>query len=219
MHPSVIKPKHLRQALNSVVVKLSTKQLPLEVTLDNIPIFEKLIKISCYTVDRQITYILQIPIVHTFQFDYYHLYSIPTFHKGLFKVVIPSGKYLVQNELYFAFAGDACTETVAKQYVCKELDLRRIKESNPCEVQLLEQKTPTTCQEIEAVITEPVMKKLHDFGQWILLIPNETTITLSCQEDQETVKVLGSYLAEIPVGCTLELNQEPISIESQPIIF
>ncbi|CAH2018606.1 unnamed protein product, partial [Acanthoscelides obtectus] len=139
--------------------------------------------------------------------------------EGLFKVVIPSGKYLVKNELYFAFAGDACTETVTKQYVCKELDLRRIKESNPCEVQLLVQKTPTTCREVEAVITEPVMKKLHDFGQWILLISNETTITLSCQEGQETVKVLGSYLAEIPVGCTLELNQEPISIGSQPIIF
>ncbi|CAH2019428.1 unnamed protein product, partial [Acanthoscelides obtectus] len=145
---------------------------------------------------------------------------IDNFNKtGLFKVVIPSGKYLVKNELYFAFAGDACTETVTKQYVCKELDLRRIKESNPCEVQLLVQKTPTTCREVEAVITEPVMKKLHDFGQWILLISNETTITLSCQEGQETVKVLGSYLAEIPVGCTLELNQEPISIGSQPIIF
>ncbi|CAH2001192.1 unnamed protein product [Acanthoscelides obtectus] len=105
------------------------------------------------------------PIVRTFQFDYYHLYSIPTFHKRLFKFFIPSGKYLVKNELYFVFAGHACTETVAKQYVCKELDLRRIKESNPCEVQLLKQKTPTTCREVEAVITEPVMKKLHDFGQ------------------------------------------------------
>ncbi|CAH1990336.1 unnamed protein product [Acanthoscelides obtectus] len=69
------------------------------------------------------------------------------------------------------------------------------------------------------------MKKLHDFGQWILLIPNETTITLSCQEDQEAVKVLESHLAEILVGCTLELNQvlianqEPLSIGSQPIIF
>ncbi|CAH2008060.1 unnamed protein product [Acanthoscelides obtectus] len=122
------------------------------------------------------------------------------------KYVIPSGKYLVKNELYFAFAEDAWAETVAKQYVCKELDLRRIRESNPCKVQVLEHKTPTTCREVEAVITGPVMKKLHDFGQWILLIPNETTMTLSCQEGQETVKVLGSYLAEIPVGCTLELN-------------
>nr|CAH7724090.1 unnamed protein product [Callosobruchus chinensis]CAH7729551.1 unnamed protein product [Callosobruchus chinensis]CAH7730414.1 unnamed protein product [Callosobruchus chinensis] len=70
-----------------------------------------------------------------------------------------------------------------------------------------------------------MMKRLNDSRQWILLIPTETTITLSCEKGEEVIRVLGSYLAEIPVGCTLQLNedlitnQEPISIGNQPILF
>nr|CAH7762632.1 unnamed protein product [Callosobruchus chinensis] len=58
MHPSVpsiIKPLDLLQVLNLIVKKLSTSQLPIEVTLENIPIFEKLIRISCYTVQKKVT--------------------------------------------------------------------------------------------------------------------------------------------------------------------
>nr|CAH7720095.1 unnamed protein product [Callosobruchus chinensis] len=70
-----------------------------------------------------------------------------------------------------------------------------------------------------------MMERLNDSRQWILLIPVETTITLSCEKGEEVIKVLGSYLAEIPVGCTLQLNedlitnQEPVSIGNQPILF
>nr|CAI5841908.1 unnamed protein product [Callosobruchus analis] len=42
--------------------------------------------------------------------------------------------------------------------------------------------SPTTCQEVDAVITEPMMKRLHGSRQWILLIPTETTITLRCEK-------------------------------------
>nr|CAH7743082.1 unnamed protein product [Callosobruchus chinensis] len=98
MHPSIIKPSYLIKALNSMAPKPLAGQLPIEVTLDNIPVFEKLIKISCYTVHRKVIYILHVPIVYPSQFEYYHLYSIPIFHKSQFKVVIPSGKYLVKNE-------------------------------------------------------------------------------------------------------------------------
>nr|CAI5835495.1 unnamed protein product [Callosobruchus analis] len=209
MHPSIIKPSYLMKALNSIAPKSLAGKLPIEVTLDNSSIFEKLIKISCYTVHRKVVYILHVPIVYRSQFDYYHLYAIPIFHKSQFKAVIPSGKYLVKNELH----------------ICNEIDLRRIEKTNPCEVQLLESRSPTTCQEVDAVITEPMMKRLHDSRQWILLIPTETTITLRCEKGQEMTRVLRSYLVEIPTGCTLQLNedwitnQEPVSIENQPILF
>nr|CAI5820040.1 unnamed protein product [Callosobruchus analis] len=225
MHPSIIKLSYLMKALNSIAPKSLAGKLPIEVTLDNISIFEKLIKISCYTVHRKVVYILHVPIVYPSQFDYYHLYAIPIFHKSQFKAVIPSGKYLVKNELHYAFAGDKCTEMVPKLYICNEMDLRRIEKTNPCEVQILESRSPTSCQEVDAVITEPMMKRLHDSRQWILLIPTETTITLRCEKGQEVTRVLGSYLVEIPTGCTLQLNedwitnQEPVSIGNQPILF
>nr|CAI5840650.1 unnamed protein product [Callosobruchus analis] len=105
------------------------------------------------------------------------------------------------------------------------MNLRRIEKTNPCKVQLLESWSPTTCQEVDAIITEPMMKRLHDSVQWMLLIPTESTITLSCEKGQEVIRVLGSYLVEIPTGCTLQLNeewmtnQEPVSIGNQPILF
>nr|CAH7757828.1 unnamed protein product [Callosobruchus chinensis] len=225
MQPSIIKPSYLIKALNSIAPKPLAGQLPIEVTLDNIPVFEKLLKISCYTLHRKVIYILHVPIVYASHFEYYHLYSIPIFHKSQFKLVIPSGKYLVKNELHYAFARDKCTEMVPKHYICNEMDLRRIEKTNPCEVQLLESKSPTTCQGVDAVITEPMMKRLNDSRQWILLIPVETAITLSCERGEEVIRVLGSYLAEIPVACTLQLNedlitdQEPVSIRNQPILF
>nr|CAI5837370.1 unnamed protein product [Callosobruchus analis] len=116
---------------------------------------------------------------------------------------------------------------VPKLYIRNEMNLRRIEKTNLCEVQLLESSSPTTttCQEVDAVITEPMMKRLHDSRQWILLTPTETTITLRCEKGQEVTRVLGSYLVEIPTVCTLQLNedwitnQEPVSIGSQPILF
>nr|CAH7729295.1 unnamed protein product [Callosobruchus chinensis] len=153
MQTSIIKPSYLIKALNSIAPKPLAGQLPIEVTLDKIPVFGKFIQISCYTLHRKVIYILHVPIVYPSQFD------------------------------------------------------------------------PTACQEVDAVITEPMMKRLNDSRQWILLIPTETTITLSCEKGEEVIRVLGSYLAEIPVGCTLQLNedlitnQEPISIENQPILF
>nr|CAI5842191.1 unnamed protein product [Callosobruchus analis] len=89
----------------------------------------------------------------------------------------------------------------------------------------IKSRSPTTCQEVDAVITEPMTKRLHDSRQWILLTPTETTITLRCEKGQEVTRVLGSYLVEIPTGCTLQLNedsitnQEPVSIGNQPVLF
>nr|CAI5829477.1 unnamed protein product [Callosobruchus analis] len=192
-----------------------------QVTHNQLVLENKIKKLSsCYTVHRKVVYILHVPIVYSSQFDYYHLYAIPIFHKSH-----PLRKISYKNELHYAFARDKCTEIVPKLYICNEMDLRRIEKTNPCEVQLLESRSPTTCQEVDAVITEPMMKSLHDSRQWILLITTETTITLSCKKGQEVTRVLGSYLVEIPTGCTLQLNedwitnQEPVSIGNQPILF
>nr|CAH7729552.1 unnamed protein product [Callosobruchus chinensis] len=73
MQPSIIKPSYLIKALNSIAPKPLAGQLPIEVTLDKIPVFEKFIQISCYTLHRKVIYILHVPIVYPSQFEYYHL--------------------------------------------------------------------------------------------------------------------------------------------------
>lgn len=64
MHPSIIKTKDLFNELKRLRKQIKKNQFPFELTLDNILLFEKIIKIDGYILNNKITYILYIPITY-----------------------------------------------------------------------------------------------------------------------------------------------------------
>lgn len=225
MHPSIIKTFDLFNELLKLRKNIKPEQLPFEITLENTLLIEKLIEIDCYIHNNKITYLLHLPIMYPQTFNYYHLYPIPVLSQSQFKVIIPINKYLLKNELYYTYQSDACTKISPLYYGCKKLNIQEIKESSPCEIQLLNLKNTSTCRQIQVQITKPIIKQLEESTQWFGIFPQKETITLSCHRQEEVQKLVGTYLINIPNGCQITtseekiINNEQIITQNQPIIF
>ncbi|XP_074035629.1 uncharacterized protein [Leptinotarsa decemlineata] len=131
MHSSVMKTNELKRELESLEIKFKKNQLPIEISLENIPLIEKLIKIDCYILNNKITYILHVPITYSSELNLYHLYSTPIYTGGQFKAIVPRNKYLLKNELYYAFMSDACMKIRPQLYICEQADLFEAKKHQP----------------------------------------------------------------------------------------
>lgn len=103
MHPSIIKTNDLFKELLNLQKTIKTKQLPFEISLENTLIYQTFIKVECFILNNKITYLLKIPIMYAYTFNYYHLYAIPIFNKGQFKSIVPRNKFVIENKFYYTF--------------------------------------------------------------------------------------------------------------------
>ncbi|XP_074026075.1 uncharacterized protein [Leptinotarsa decemlineata] len=225
MHPSIMKTKDLLREITDVQNRLKKNQIPVEIRLENIMVIEKLIKVDCYLLNNKITYILRIPITHPIELNLHHLYSIHIPNESHFKAIIPENKYLLKNELYYSFMGDPCMKVLPLFYICDPVELLEIGAKNPCEIQLMNIEDHAICQKMRLEINQPIFKRLEESNQWIGLLPTEETVRLKCHQQEEAIKVKGSYLVDIPNTCQISTNQEviinyqQIDTQSQPILF
>nr|CAH7758351.1 unnamed protein product [Callosobruchus chinensis] len=118
LHPSIIHTADLFNELKGLENKIGKDHLPLPITLETIPLYEKLIRIHSYSHKNKITYILKIPITYSFRLNLYHLIPIPVLSDGQFRVIIPQTNYLLKNELYFAFLNNSCVEITPGTHIC-----------------------------------------------------------------------------------------------------
>lgn len=228
MHPSIITNKELYIELRNLQEKLGESQLALQVTTNNTLLFEKIINLECFIFNNRITHILHVPIVHTPSFNYYHLYSVPTYARSLFKVVIPQGKFLSINQLHYAYYEEGCQKIMPDLHLCPRKELQTIQEDAPCEIKLLNHnKDASTCRQTEVKIIEPVLNQLDRTNQWILICPKKETIQMFCPEVQdERRKLIGTFLCKIPPGCRMVVKTQTATNEvkvmkptSEPVLF
>lgn len=225
MHPSIIKTNDLFNQLQNLQKQVKPEQLPFEISLHNTLIYQNFIRVQCFILNNRITYLLKIPIMHPYTFNYYHLYAIPIFDKGQFKTIVPRNKFLIENKLYYTFQRNPCQEATRQHYICDDLDLQELKEDNPCEIQLLHLKNASTCLPVQVKLTNTLLKQVDRSNQYIGLFPNKDKIQLSCNQQEEILIVSGSYLIEIPIGCkvitekVVVVNEQQETNNDQPILF
>lgn len=210
MHPSIITVIDLFRSLKQLTKQVNVNQLPMELTLENTLFFEKLIEVECYISNNRVTYLIHIPITYPYQFEYFHLYSIPILSKNRLKTVISKDKYLIKNEMYFGFKNQPCKRMFPQLYICKKLNLEQFTEESPCELQLLNGKRANNCRETEIKIAELIVKQLDNTNQWIWVIPIPQFLKLECNYQDETIRMHGTYLSEIPMGCKISFNNRTI---------
>ena len=226
MHPSIIKTADLFYELKRLQSYLNKDQFPVEVTLENMHLFLKLIKINSFILNNKITYILHVPITYFENFKYYHLFSIPIFFESQFKAIIPRNKFLAKNELHYAFLSNPCDEILPQRFICPKEDIKEVKEDNPCEIQLLDVKNTSACQKTQIKISRSLIRRLGDSNQWIALLPKQEILKLKCAKQEEIRKpIAGTYLIDLPIGCQISISQETIINEkqstklNQPVLF
>ncbi|KAJ8979906.1 hypothetical protein NQ317_004900 [Molorchus minor] len=217
MHPSIIKTVDFYNELLKLQKLIKPEQLPLDLTLENTLLIEELVEIKCYISNNKITYLLHLPIMYAQTFEYYHLYSIPVLSQSQFKTIIPKDKFLLKNELYYAYESNICTGIMPSYYVCKKLNLKATGDENPCEIQLLQMKNKTTCQQIQVVISNPQFRVLDETAQWIGIFPQKEVVNLKCRRQEEILKLYGTFIIDIPTGCQISTPNKVLGSEQQTI--
>lgn len=226
LHPSIIRTTDFYNELLKLQKRVKSDQFPLDVTLQNVLLIEKLATVNCFIFNNKITYLIHIPIVYPQSFEYFHLYSIPVMSKHQFKTIISNQKYLLKNELYYAYERNSCKKIKPQYYICDKLSLHEIDQTSPCEIQLINMKPiNNSCRQTTLKLKKSIIQQLEKSDTWIGIFPKEEIIKLKCERQEEIMKVLGTFMVNIPLGCQIIANQEIIKNEEQevnnhqPILF
>nr|CAH7719716.1 unnamed protein product [Callosobruchus chinensis]CAH7753509.1 unnamed protein product [Callosobruchus chinensis] len=223
LHPSIIHTADLFNELKGLENKIGKDHLPLPITLETIPLYEKLIRIHSYSHKNKITYILKIPITYSFRLNLYHLIPIPVLSDGQFRVIIPQTNYLLKNELYFAFLNNSCVEITPGTHICENANLQPIAREqhgdDPCEIQLFHATNVTKCSRTVITVTQPICERIEQTKQWIFVHPKEDVIKAECFDQKQIIKLIGTYLVNIPISCHIETNGNIIKNDLDPVVI
>ena len=227
IHPSIIKTKDLYFELKKIEQQIGAEHMPMNVTLENTLTFEKLLSLESFVLNNKIIHILNIPIMYSPNFEYFHLYSVPIYRQGRFKVILPRSKYLLKNKLHYAYLEEGCHKTLPNLYTCEREQPKDVQEDNPCIVKLLNsERNTSTCEQTEVKISQVLIDRLENTNQWILVLPKKEIVELRCHNQKEVLNIMGTYLCEVPIGCHLITKSElifndhnQINSNKKPILF
>lgn len=207
-HPSIMESEDLLGELKKLENLKVKPRLPYEVNSHSIQWYEKIANVKCYYKNKQIIFIVEIPIVDSLPYNYYHLFSFPSKKSSEYQVIIPSNKYLSINEKYFSLSNSRCKEVYSNEFLCEAQYTNEISSSSPCEVQLLRYTNQyEKCEFHNVQISREKIQKVSE-DKWIAIFPNETIINTKCGKNRETSSLQGSYILHIPEGCQLRIKRK-----------
>lgn len=205
-HNSIVQSDELFKEINSVSQYLKNSKLPFKPELINLILFEKTINIKSYSDANKIIFILEIPIVENDSYNLYHLYPFPVKNNNSLNVIIPNAKYLIFNEQNYAFLDNKCEEVTPSEFICKDSNIVKISQNNPCEIELLKyNKFISNCHLTPVEILENKVQKIEQ-NKWIVICPKQTIAIQYCQSNSENIPLLGSYIIELNSDCEIKIN-------------
>lgn len=205
-HNSIIEPVDLLSEILSVTNQLNENKFPFVPNLENILLFEKIIEIKSYSKGNQIVFILEIPVVESDNYNYYHLYSLPTPFSKSFKAIVPPSKYLLLNEHSYAFTDARCQEVIFEEFLCQEINPAKIKDNVPCEIQMLKYaQNISNCQQMPIELMETRIQKTEK-NQWIVITPRTAVALQICGRNKDNIPLNGTYLLELNNQCEVQIN-------------
>lgn len=209
LHNSILEPKDLLTEIIFINKHLNKNGFPFEPTLENIILFEKVIQIKSYTKGNQIVFLLEIPVVETESFHYYHLYSLPIRNQNSFQTIIPNSKFLIKNEHSYALFDTTCKEIIPEEFICQDVHKSTMNENAPCEIQLLKYNSNPNCELVSTEVPDVKIQKIEE-NQWIVVAPNGVVAIQKCTKNTDNIPLNGTYLIELNNDCEIKIKDTTI---------
>lgn len=205
-HNAIVEPTDLLDEIKNISIHLDNGKLPFRPEIDNILYYEKILNIKSYSTLESIVFVIEVPIVENQNYNYYHLYPLPTPDQEHFKVIIPENNYLLLNEHNFMYFEEKCKEINTGDFLCQGKEISVIRASPPCEIQMLMYfKDKPKCQPIAVTIEETKIQKLEE-NKWMLIAPTEITAVRDCGIKRDHIPVKGTFVLEIYPRCEVQVN-------------
>lgn len=205
LHSNIIEPSQLQKELQEITEYLKDASLPIEPTIQNVPIYEKLIKVNTYQKGTIIYFVLKIPVVEKQLYEYYRLYPVPNEE---YEIIIPDSKYVLLNKRTFTESNQPCQEIRNQEFLCENEVLKDIN-GKSCSIQLITHDKEQKCQINLVRYLNNQIIKIEESNSWIVTAPQQTTITEDCNpESTRRTEIKGNYLVTIPYGCKAKINSK-----------
>lgn len=204
-HSSIVRPSELLNELILVNKELSSEKLPFEPIPENILNFEAVLDVKSYSKNREIVFIIEVPLVEKENYNFVQLFPLPTPTDNYFKMIIPNFQFVIINEHNFGYSNIPCRKIFDNEYLCKHIHTEILYKNTPCEIQLLTyQHNITNCNPILVKIDSIQIQNI-DEGKWIIVTDKDISAVQQCGSEKENVLLNGTRLAEISFPCSLKI--------------
>lgn len=221
LHLSLIDNKDLLSALENISKNLQELQtttkrnleLPYPAKLENLHLYESLIRIKAYKKNTTFIFIYEIPLIKPFlEYQYIQLIPFPAFNNDYFQIIIPTYNTILFNtEFSIPVDNDHCKQITVFHYFCSQDNYFSIPNSKLCETQLLTFKNNQTCQPFIFHLYLTKIIKINR-STWIISSPNDTIIDIKCTNSLNRKTTTGSILLHITNDCSALINQNELLV-------
>ncbi|XP_061724967.1 uncharacterized protein LOC133530906 [Cydia pomonella] len=190
-HHSVINFENI-MFMSNVLTKLYHKQEMLTNENTELRDYYDIITCGSFYTDNRIVFALKFPIMYKNTYTYYHLFPTPT--------LIPPKPYMAMNGEKHQYMEEECKQ-FQETYYCEETSFTLTSRPDDCIYSLiLKHEISANCQYTAITIDFELLQKLDDY-HYTMTCPQRTKSQLLC-DDEEIRFIQGTYLIEVPEGCS-----------------
>jgi hypothetical protein len=192
----------MKQLINEMRKYHQEDQMPFTKDEDFLNNFE-LITVDAFYSNLTVVFILHFPLYHPTNYDYYHLYSIPTTNHT---TIIAPTPYLILNSVNYQYLSVPC-KILGSLYFCKETSIQSHVKDEDCVTEILRpSKNHARCQHVP-IVTRGTFVQQVTTSCYIGVFAEETKISTQCATTQMTT-LHGAYLIELEPECKLRTPLE-----------
>lgn len=182
-------------------------------TESNLIKIEETIKVKSFTKGHQISFIMEVPLVENYTYNYFKLYSLPIFLEPEKKTLAIFPKYpylLAKGSKYLPIERPCRALTAEDFFLCTE-DNKAMYTELTCVEQLMKfDKNLSCCHQHQIQIEDVRMQRINP-ENWILFTKQQITIIKQCNVEISHYPVKGTYLITLDEPCELKIQGIHIS--------
>lgn len=209
-HPSILNTEDLFRELEKISTHYG-RQLPMELKMENIPDFQRLLSVDCRIEDKKIIYLLSMPINFDIDFDLFYLLPIPSKVEEGYVTILPNNKYFLRSKNLVKSLGKPCT-LYTSAFQCPNNALSTIAEE--CEANLLQNENTKLCQYVNLEIIKNYLEIVPEINQLLGVFIEEELVQFQCLDGIENRNLKGIFLIE-QNDCKVVFRNEIIEFEQK----
>lgn len=216
-HMSLLDNDELIANLNQISIYLGkssdkTLTIPYPANPENLHLYESIIISKAYQLNRRITFIFEIPLVHKDQlYQLTQLIPFPIYHKeNQYRMIIPTYNTLLFNTIEsIPIDMDHCKLVNLHAYFCYQKNHFKIPNDKLCETQLLSFSANQTCTPYLFELKDLKISQI-DTSTWLITTPFKITIDIKCPDQNYRQDLSYSNIIHLTPDCTAMINHDTL---------
>lgn len=164
--------------------------------------YYQLASLSVSFTANKIIFALQLPLLDSQEFDYFHLYPIPRSNYTL----IPPHPYLMLSSSSHQYDDEECRK-IEDTYICQN---KLVPNDEDCITQLIQKTNASRCQLVPIRMKQPLIEQISK--NYILVIPHDQPVKAKkiCNSNG-FLAIDQASLVKLPEGCQMLMNNNIFS--------